>query len=138
LHTATHLLNEALRAVLSKDIKQKGSNITSERLRFDFNFDRALTDKEKKKVENLVNKKIKEALPITKKKMTLKEALSSGAQSEFGAKYPNEVWVYSVGKFSKEICMGPHVENTKDLGSFKIKKEQSSAAGIRRIKAIVE
>ncbi len=137
LHTATHLLNEALRRVLAEDIRQKGSNITSERLRFDFNFPRKLTDEEKKKVEETVNRAIKEGLPVTRKKMPLKEALKSGAQAEFGAKYPDQVWVYSVGDFSKEICNGPHVGNTKMLGTFKIKKEESSAAGVRRIKAVL-
>ncbi len=138
LHTATHLLNQALRQVLGDDIKQKGSNITSKRLRFDFNFDRKLTDEEKEKIIDLVNKQIQAGLPITKEKMKLDDALKCGAQAEFGAKYPEEVWVYSMGNFSKEICNGPHVENTSKLGTFKIKKEESSAAGIRRIKAILE
>lgn len=138
LHTATHLLNEALRKVLSSDIRQKGSNITSERLRFDFNFSRKLTDEEKKQVEDLVNEQIKKELPITKVQMPLKDALNSGAQSEFAVKYPDIVWVYTVGDFSKEICTGPHVDNTKELGRFKIKKEESTAAGIRRIKAVLE
>ncbi len=138
LHTATHLLNEALRQVLGDSIKQRGSNITSERLRFDFNFDRKLTDEEKKQIEDLINSKIKEGLVVTKEKMPLEKALKSGAQAEFGAKYPAEVWVYTIGGFSKEICMGPHVDDLKDFGTFKIKKEQSSAAGIRRIKAVVE
>jgi len=138
LHTATHLLNQALRTVLGKEVRQKGSNITSERLRFDFNFPRKLTDKEIKKVEDLVNKKIKEGLKVTKEEMPLKKALASGAQSEFGAKYPNIVSVYTIGNFSKEICTGPHVINTKKIGKFKIIKEESSSAGIRRIKAVVE
>jgi alanyl-tRNA synthetase len=137
LHTATHILNEVLREVLSSDIKQKGSNITSERLRFDFNFDRKLTNEEKQNVENRVNEIIDAKMPITKEKMKLDDALKSGAQSEFGTRYPDEVWVYSIGDFSKEICMGPHVENTSELGKFKIKKEESSAAGIRRIKAVL-
>lgn len=138
LHTATHLLNEALRKVLGETVKQKGSNITAERLRFDFNFERKLTDEEKKAVEDLVNEQIKSGITITRKMMSLSDALASGAQSEFGVKYPQEVSVYTVGSFSKEICMGPHVANTSELGTFKIKKEQSSAAGIRRIKAILE
>ncbi len=138
LHTATHLLNEALRQVLRDDIKQKGSNITSERLRFDFNFERKLTSEEKEKVQQLVNKIINDALPVKKEKMKLTDALKSGAQAEFGARYPNEVWVYSIGDFSKEICSGPHVKNTKELGTFKIIKEESSAAGVRRIKAVLE
>jgi len=138
LHTATHLLNEALRKIVSKDIKQKGSNITPDRLRFDFNFDRKLTEEEIKKVENEVNKVIQKGLEIKKEEMNLKDALNSGAQAEFGTKYPERVTVYSVGDYSKEICMGPHVNNTKELGNFKIIKEESSAQGIRRIKAILE
>ena len=138
LHTATHLLNEALKKILGNEIKQRGSNITPEKLRFDFNFQRKLTDKEIKEVENLVNKKISQALPVTREEMPLKKALSSGAQSEFGMKYPDVVSVYSIGDFSKEICTGPHVKNTKEIGKFKIIKEESVAAGIRRIKAVVE
>ncbi|MCC7570453.1 alanine--tRNA ligase [Candidatus Micrarchaeota archaeon] len=138
LHTATHLLNEALRRVLSSDIKQKGSNINSKRLRFDFNFDRKLTEEEIKRIEDEINRIIGLNLPITAQEMPLQKALDSGAQAEFGAKYPDVVTVYYVGDYSKEICMGPHVENTKDLGSFKILKEESSAAGIRRIKAVLE
>ena len=138
LHTATHLLNQALRSVLGPEVKQRGSNITPERLRFDFNFPRKLTDEEIKKVENLVNKKISEALNVKREEMPLKKALSSGAQAEFGMKYPDIVSVYSIGDFSKEICTGPHVKNTKEIGKFKIIKEESSAAGIRRIKAVVE
>jgi alanyl-tRNA synthetase len=142
LHTTTHLLNESLRRVLSKDIKQKGSNINPKRLRFDFNFTRKLTPEEIKKVESLVNKKIKASLPIKKEELPLKQALKQKAQAEFGAKYPEMVFVYTIedpsektGWFSKEICTGPHVENTSKLGKFKIVKEESSAAGIRRIKA---
>jgi alanyl-tRNA synthetase len=137
LHTATHLLNETLRRVVSKDIKQRGSNITAERLRFDFNFDCKLTSEEKQAVEDEINKVISQGLEIKREEMLLKDALSSGAQSEFGAKYPEKVSVYSIGDYSKEICMGPHVKNTKELGKFKIKKEQSSAAGVRRIKGIL-
>ncbi|MBW2971541.1 alanine--tRNA ligase [Candidatus Woesearchaeota archaeon] len=138
LHTATHLLNEALRKVVSPDIHQKGSNITPERLRFDFNFDRKLTNDEVKKVEDEVNRVIKEAMPIVKEDMSPEEAIKKGAQAEFGARYPAKVSVYSVGKYSKEICMGPHVANTKELGRFRIIKEESSAAGVRRIKATLE
>ena len=139
LHTATHLLNQALRAVLGKkDIFQKGSNITADRLRFDFNFDRKLEKDELQKVETLVNHKIDEALPVKREEMTVEEAKKSGAQGVFESKYGEKVFVYSIGDFSKEICAGPHVENTKELGHFKIKKEQSSAAGTRRIKAILE
>jgi len=138
LHTATHLLNQALRKVLGKDVKQKGSNITSERLRFDFNFPRKLTEKEIKEIEKLVNSQISKGLKVSSEEMSLKKALASGAQSEFGAKYPEIVSVYSIGKFSKEICTGPHVKNTKEIGKFKIKKEKSSSAGVRRIKGVVE
>ncbi|MBI2628773.1 alanine--tRNA ligase [Candidatus Pacearchaeota archaeon] len=139
LHTATHLLNEALRIILKdKNIKQKGSNITPERLRFDFNFPRKLTEYEIKEIEDLVNKKIKEKIKVTREEMPLNKALSSGAQAEFGAKYPSIVSVYTIGSFSKEICTGPHVSNTSEIGHFKIIKEESVAAGIRRIKAIVD
>ncbi|MEK6890343.1 MAG: alanine--tRNA ligase [Nanoarchaeota archaeon] len=145
LHTATHLLNEALRAVLSKDIKQKGSNITPERLRFDFNFPRKLTEQEIKQVENLVNEKIKQSLKMKIEEMPLEDAIKSGAQHEFGTKYPELVSVYTLedtkdekGWFSKEFCTGPHVSNTKEIGHFKITKEEAVASGIRRIKAIVE
>ena len=142
LHTATHLLNEALRQIIDKNIKQRGSNITSERLRFDFNFTRKLTSQEIGKLENWINEKINEALPVKREEILLKTALSSGAQAEFEDKYPELVSVYTIGSekswISKEICTGPHVENTKELGKFKIIKEESVAAGIRRIKAIVE
>jgi alanyl-tRNA synthetase len=143
LHTATHMLNEALKEVLGDEkIAQKGSNITPERLRFDFNFPRKLADEELKKVEDLVNKKISEKLEVKKQEMPLAEALKSGAHGEFGAKYPEKVFVFTIldpkdkrGYFSKEICTGPHASNLSELGKFKITKEESSAAGIRRIKA---
>ena len=138
LHTATHLLNEALRRVLKKDIVQKGSNITPERLRFDFNFDRKLTEKELKDIENLVNDQIKKAIPVERKEMTLEEAKKMGAQAVFEKKYGDKVFVYSIGDFSCEICSGPHVKNTKDLGHFKIVKEKSIASGVRRIRAVLE
>lgn len=139
LHTATHLLNQALREVLGKkDIFQKGSNITPERLRFDFNFDRKLEKEELRKVEEWVNERIKEELPVIKKEMTVEEARKAGAQGVFEHKYGQKVFVYSIGDRSIEICGGPHVENTKELGRFRIKKEQSSAAGVRRIKAVLE
>jgi len=138
LHTATHLLNEALIRILGSEVKQRGSNITPERLRFDFNFPRKLTKEEIEKVEDLVNKKINEGLNVVREEMPLKKALSLGVQSEFGAKYPGIVSVYTIGNFSKEICTGPHVKNTREIGKFKIIKEESSAAGIRRIKAVVE
>ncbi len=139
LHTATHLLNQALREVLKKpDLHQKGSNITPERLRFDFNFDRKLTEDEIKKVEARVNEKIKESLPIKCEEMPVEQAKKSGAQGIFEHKYGEKVKVYSMGSFSKEICAGPHVSNTKELGKFKILKEEASASGIRRIKATLE
>jgi len=145
LHTATHLLNAALQKVLGPEVKQRGSNITPERLRFDFNFPRKLTEKELKEVESLINKKIKQALHVKREEMSLNKALDLGAQAEFGHKYPEMVSVYTIsdpkdkkGFFSKEICTGPHVSNTKEIGKFKIVKEQSSAAGIRRIKAIIK
>jgi len=143
LHTATHILNEALRIVLNdKNIKQKGSNITPERLRFDFNFARKLTEEEIKKIEEKVNEIIKKGLPVIREEIPLEEALKSGAQAEFGAKYSEIVSVYTIGDknnwFSKEICTGPHVKNTSELGKFKIIKEEGVAAGIRRIKAVLE
>jgi len=138
LHTATHILNQALREIISSDIKQKGSNITSERLRFDFNFSRKLTPEELKKIEARANEVINKDMIIEKEMMPLKEALESGAQSEFGARYPEKVWVYTIGDFTKEICTGPHVQRTSELGYFKIVKEQSVAAGVRRIKAVLE
>ena len=138
LHTATHLLSQALREVLKKEIQQKGSNITAERLRFDFNFDRKLTDEELKKAEELVNKMINSHCDIIREEMTPEEAKKKGAQGVFVSKYGEKISVYSIGKFSKEICGGPHVKNIKELGKFKIIKEESVAAGVRRIKAILE
>ena len=139
LHTACHLLNQALREVLNdKEIFQRGSNITPERLRFDFNFDRKLTDEEKKAIEDLVNKKIQENIPVELEELTLDEAKAKGAQGVFDSKYGDKVKVYSIGDFSKEICAGPHIKNTSELGIFKIKKEQSSGSGVRRIKATLE
>jgi alanyl-tRNA synthetase len=139
LHTASHLLNQALRIVLKDDnIFQKGSNITPDRLRFDFNFDRKLTDEEKDKVENLINQKISESLPVTVTEMSVEEANSVGAIGVFEDKYGDKVKVYSIGDFSKEICAGPHVQNTSEMGKFKIIKEESSSAGVRRIKAVLE
>ena len=139
LHTATHILNEALRVVLNKkDLHQKGSNITPERTRFDFSFDRKLTEEELKKVEDLVNKKIKEKLSVKCTEMSLDEAKKKGAQGVFESKYGDKVRVYEIGDFSKELCAGPHVENTSELGHFKIVKEEASAAGVRRIKATLD
>ncbi len=142
LHTATHLLNQALREIISQDIKQKGSNITPERLRFDFNIDRKLTAEELLKLESWVNDKISQSLPVIREEMPLQKAIDSNAQSEFGHKYPGIVSVYTVQGLdnkpvSREICTGPHVNNTKEIGNFKILKEESIASGIRRIKAIV-
>ena len=137
-HTATHLLNAALKVVINKDVHQKGSNITDERMRFDFSCDHKLTDEEKKAVEDLVNKWIEEGLPVTKKEMSKEEAIKSGAECMFIEKYPDIVTVYSIGDVSKELCGGPHVNNTSELGHFKIKKEEASSAGVRRIKAILE
>lgn len=137
-HTATHLLNAALKVVVNPDVHQMGSNITEERLRFDFNCDHKLTDEEKSKVEELVNKWIKEEIPVTKEEMNKEDAIKSGAECMFIEKYPDIVTVYSIGDVSKELCGGPHVENTSVLGEFKIKKEEASSAGVRRIKAILK
>ena len=137
-HTATHLLNAALKEVVSKDCHQKGSNITSERMRFDFSCDHKLTDEEKKNVENLVNKWIDEGLDVTVREMKKEDAIKSGAECMFVEKYPNIVTVYSIGDVSHELCGGPHVKNTRELGHFKIVKEEASSAGIRRIKAVLE
>ena len=137
-HTATHLLNAALKAIISKNIHQKGSNITTERMRFDFSCDHKLTDEEKQKVENLVNEWIKQDLPVTVQTMKKEDAVKSGAECMFIEKYPDEVTVYTIGEISKEICGGPHVTHTGELGKFKIKKEEASSAGIRRIKAVLE
>ena len=137
-HTATHLLNAALKEVVSKDIHQRGSNITDERMRFDFNCDHKLSDEEKEKVENLVNKWISESHPVICDKMSKDDAIKSGAECMFIEKYPDMVTVYSIGDFSKELCGGPHVKNTSEIGHFKIVKEESSSAGIRRIKAVIE
>ena len=136
-HTATHLLNAALKQIIGKDAHQRGSNITAERMRFDFNCDHKLTDEEKKAVEELVNKWIQDAIPVTKQEMSKEEAIKSGAECMFIEKYPDIVTVYSIGDVSKELCGGPHVNNTSELGRFKIKKEESSSSGIRRIKAIL-
>ncbi len=139
LHSATHLLHKALRVVLNDDtISQKGSNITAERLRFDFSFPRKLTPEELKAVEDLVNEQIQRHMPITCEEMTVAEAKAQGAIGLFESKYGERVKVYTMGDFSKEICGGPHAENTGDLGHFVIKKEEASSSGVRRIKAILE
>lgn len=137
MHTATHLLHAALHKVLGPTALQKGSNITAERLRFDFSWPAKMTDEQKAEVEKLVNGWIQEGIPVTKKMTTVEEAKAEGAMALFGAKYGDQVSLYSIGDISKEICCGPHVENTKELGSFKIKKEESSSAGVRRIKAVI-
>ena len=137
-HTATHLLNAALKITVSKDCHQRGSNITPERMRFDFNCDHKLTDEEKQKTEDLVNKWIKEDLKVTVEKMKKEDAIKSGAECMFIERYPDEVTVYTIGNVSKEVCGGPHVTNTGKLGHFKIIKEEASSAGIRRIKAVLE
>ncbi|MCJ7613955.1 alanine--tRNA ligase [Candidatus Bathyarchaeota archaeon] len=139
LHTATHLLNEALRVVLKKkDIVQRGSNITPERLRFDFNFDRLLEPEEIEAIEKLVNEQIEKALPVVREEMAAEEAKACGAQAVFDDKYGDTVSVYNVGNFSTEICGGPHVSNTSELGIFKITKQKGIAAGVRRIRAVLQ
>lgn len=153
LHTATHLLHAALRKILGNNVKQMGSDINEERLRFDFSFDRKMTEEELKKTEDLVNQKIKEDLDVKKEEMSYNKAIGSGALAFFKEKYPEKVFVYSIGPstgflqlrsgqagqvFSREICAGPHIERTGELGRFKITKEQSSSAGVRRVKAILE
>ena len=137
LHTATHLLHAALRKVLGDKVKQMGSDITSERLRFDFSYFQKMSDEQLKKVEEIVNQKIKEDLEVKREEMKYEEAVKKGALAFFKEKYPEEVSVYLIGNFSKEICAGPHVRRTSELGKFKIIKEESSGAGIRRIKAIL-
>ncbi|MEA5069046.1 MAG: alanine--tRNA ligase [Christensenellaceae bacterium] len=137
LHTATHLLQAALRAVLGDEVKQKGSNITAERLRFDFSFSRKMTDEEKKEVERLVNDYIEANAPVTVEEMTVEEAKAQGAIGLFESRYGERVKVYSMGAFSKEICGGPHAANTGDLKRFKLQKEESSSAGVRRIKGVI-
>ena len=139
LHTATHLMHRALKEVLhDENANQKGSNITEERLRFDFTFPRALTPEEIKEVEDKVNEAIKADVPVVCEEMTVEEAKAQGAVGLFTAKYGEKVKVYSMGKYSKEICGGPHASHTGELGHFRIVKEQSSSAGVRRIKAVLE
>ncbi len=143
LHTAAHLLLESLRRVVGEHVFQKGSNITAERLRFDYSHSEKLTDEQKQKVEDLVNEQIQKNLPVEMEEMSLDDAKKIGAMGVFESKYGEKVKVYTIGNeksgiFSKEICGGPHAQNTSELGKFKIKKEQSSSAGVRRIKAILE
>ena len=137
-HTATHLLNAALKITVNPESHQRGSNITSERMRFDFNCDHKLTEEEIKATEELVNKWISEGLVVTKEEMPKMEAVNQGAECMFIEKYPDIVTVYKIGDVSIEICGGPHVSNTSELGTFKIVKEEASSAGVRRIKAILE
>ncbi len=137
LHTATHLMQAALKKVLDPSVSQKGSNITTERLRFDFNFDRPMTKEEIEEVEKLVNEAIKADVPVTMEEMSVDEAKASGAVGVFDSRYGEKVKVYTMGEFSKEICGGPHASRTGDLGEFRIVKEQSSSAGVRRIKAVL-
>ncbi len=137
-HTATHLLNAALKKVLGPHVHQKGSNITAERMRFDFSHPAKMTDEEKKQAEDLVNEYIKMAIPVEKLEMKKEDALKMGAEAMFIDKYGDIVSVYKIGDVSLELCGGPHVKNTSELGHFKIKKEEASSAGVRRIKAILE
>ena len=136
-HTATHLLQQALTLVLGEHIAQKGSNITSERMRFDFAHFEPMTKEQIKKVEDIVNEQIKNDIPVTMEIMSLDDAKKSGARALFGEKYESTVKVYTIGSFSKEVCGGPHVERTGAIGTFKIQKEQSSSAGVRRIRAVI-
>ena len=137
-HTATHLLNAALKKVLGDHVHQKGSNITAERMRFDFSHNEKMTSEQKQKVEDLVNTYIEMAIPVEKLEMSKEEAVEIGAEAMFMDRYADIVTVYKIGDISTEICGGPHVKNTSELGKFKIKKEESSSAGVRRIKAILE
>ena len=137
MHTATHLLHAALHKVLGPTANQKGSNITAERLRFDFTWPEPMTAEQKAEVEKLVNEWIQQGIEVTKKVTTVEAAKAEGAMALFGSKYGDQVTLYTIGDVSKEICCGPHVGNTKELGSFKIQKEQSSSAGVRRIKAVI-
>ena len=136
-HTATHLLQQALVNVLGDHVAQKGSNITAERMRFDFTHPQPMTKEEIQQVEDIVNEQIKKDLPVTMEIMDLEDAKNSGARALFGEKYESKVKVYSIGDFSKEVCGGPHVEHTGLIGTFKIAKEQSSSAGVRRIRAVI-
>ncbi|MBR0101857.1 MAG: alanine--tRNA ligase, partial [Treponema sp.] len=142
-HTATHLLQQALVNVLGNQVAQKGSNINNERMRFDFTFERPMTKEEIQQVEDIVNAKIKEDLPVTMEIMSLEAAQKEGARALFTNKYGEDVKVYTIGKdpksdwFSKEVCGGPHVQHTAQIGEFKIQKEQSSSAGVRRIRAVI-
>jgi alanyl-tRNA synthetase len=124
--------------VVGPDVHQKGSNITAERMRFDFSCDHKLTDEEKAEAERLVNEWIEMGIPVTYEEMSKEDAIKSGAECMFIEKYPDVVTVYSIGDISKELCGGPHVSNTNELGKFRIKKEEASSAGVRRIKGVLE
>jgi alanyl-tRNA synthetase len=140
-HTATHLLQQALTEVLGNQVAQKGSNINNERMRFDFTFERPMTKEEIQRVEEIVNEQIKKDLPVTMEVMSLEKAKAEGARALFTNKYGEDVKVYTIGTkdnwFSKEVCGGPHVQHTAQIGEFKIQKEQSSSAGVRRIRAVI-
>ena len=136
-HTATHLLHKALKMVLGDHVAQKGSNITADRMRFDFSHPAPMTKEEVQQVEDIVNQQIQRDLPVSMEIMDLEVAKSSGATALFGEKYEDRVKVYTIGDFSKEVCGGPHVEHTGLIGTFKIQKEQSSSAGVRRIRAVI-
>jgi alanyl-tRNA synthetase len=138
LHTATHLLHRSLQMVLGDHVKQKGSNITVERLRFDFSHPEKMTSEQIARVEQIVNDVIARKVPVTMEMMTLEAAQKSGATALFAGKYGEQVKVYTMGDFSKEVCGGPHVENTGSLGKFRIVKEEASSAGVRRIRAVLE
>jgi alanyl-tRNA synthetase len=138
LHTATHLLHQALRTVLGPHVAQKGSNITVERLRFDFTHPQPMTEEQVRKVQEIVNEQIRRDLPVSMEITTLEKAKAAGAIALFGEKYGEKVKVYTIGDFSREVCGGPHVEHTGELGEFVIQKEQSSSAGVRRIRAVLE
>jgi len=138
LHTATHLLHRSLQIVLGDHVRQKGSNITAERLRFDFTHNAKMTPDEIRKVEELVNDAIRRDLPVVVEQMSLEDAKSRGAMALFTTKYGEMVKVYSIGDFSREVCGGPHVSRTGELGRFRIVKEEASSAGVRRIRAVLE
>ena len=137
MHTAAHLMLAGLRKMLGDSVHQKGSNITPERLRFDVSVDHKLTPEELKQVEDFVNDAISQKIDVKCEEMSVDEAFKSGALGDFGAKYGDKVKVYTIGEISKEICGGPHANNTGELGKFKITKEESSSAGVRRIKAVI-
>jgi alanyl-tRNA synthetase len=141
-HTATHLLHQALRTVLGNHVAQKGSNITAERMRFDFSHGEPMTADQLRRVETIVNEQIRADLPVSMELTTLDAARAAGAVALFGEKYETQVKVYTIGEgaafFSKEVCGGPHVERTGGMGRFRIQKEQSSSAGVRRIRAVLE